>query len=831
MKIPKSVLLATSSALVIQNIAEASTPPIPLLEDNPDSSPPQQNQSEEDIPSRISTQRISPENSTECEPLSGTPNASRNLTNDNTTAKPQTESPTSKRTIPCVSTAESLTLPPTSPAVSQLHESATYKATESRRDVPNSSPVVITTITPPTVSPTRDTRNTSDRDLSSTSRKPNQSQENPPPIRLIPVAPPETLLNCESSTQDKYNSRNSTVTTTNPQSNIEASASQQMPPCVSVRPSNNSVTNDAFGSPHQEQDIPNPPNNSIYIKPPQIIPNSRLSPFTTTIPLNGNVINHLTEWETSNSFSFGNDRSSNLDLNALVRIRSQVEQSLTKDNVFTSDQRGLYLQVQTVQTNHEVELQHREPQTMQGLIIQETFTGPCLGQVQQEGSANAQCSFTPALVTDRNSINPQFFLPTRINQFGQSGDVISPETLESLAQPGFQNVGANGQVVGLDLYFPNLGTIPGNSDGTRPTIARKEDIETTLLLGVSRVRQILVANSTEAAIGRTIRGTGFIIDDDNMLLNTAVALGTEIFPDVKPKLHGSTAPVNTNINLNLFRAANNTWIPPNSWTIYQGGLGRAAHAQSTSTEKATLPNAYFNSLWIGLSPVTERSRSTDVRYEATGPERITIAAGGEGGPLDNASFFSSVNGSVINSADLQDFYTQVYLTFLNRNVDLVTADKLTERTTYHPHLSFTGNITNTHQVFRYYAGAIASASVIAYLGADYTKNFNNWLLNAKAIGYINPDRDYFSHVQTSLVRSIQLGSNANVSLVAGLRYAFNQTSDPLDTPVDNYVSVGARANLGPVSIGVTQYFDGILPNSIDTALGVDASLRLGRVIN
>ncbi|HEY9596857.1 MAG TPA: hypothetical protein V6D33_04240, partial [Cyanophyceae cyanobacterium] len=400
MKFKKSVVLATSSVLVIQNITEASTPPIPLLGDNPDSSPPQQNQSEEDIPSRISTQGLSPESSAECEPLSGTPNNSRNFKNGNTTAESQAESPTLKRTIPCVSTAESLTFPPSSPALSQRHESATPKTIESQGGISNSSQVAITTITPPTVLQTRET---SAYDLSSTPRKPNQSQENPPPIRLIQVAPPETVPNCESSVQSQYNDRNSTVTITKTQSNIEESASQQTPPCLAARPSSNSVTNDAFGSSQQEQDIPNIPNDSIYIKPPQVIPNSRLSPFTTTIPLNGNVINHLTEWETSNSVSFGHNRSSNIDLNAIMRVHSQVEQSLTKDNVFTSDQRGLYLQLQTVRTNREVELQRHEPQTMQGLIIQETFTGPCLGQAQQEASANAQCSFTPALVTDRNS--------------------------------------------------------------------------------------------------------------------------------------------------------------------------------------------------------------------------------------------------------------------------------------------------------------------------------------------------------------------------------------------------------------------------------------------
>lgn len=815
----KNLALATSSLLIARNVAEASTPIVQVQTENSNSKLLQTKPLEEDTLPRIIPKVTSPETISECESCSQDkkklPNLSQNKTKEEVSvtvlshvAPPETISPNPQKLSSLaqsnVKKGVSVAATPqvTSPQTTTEWSNHTPKTTQApiisdkkSREPPSSA--LLQPITP---------------------RQNNFSE-------IIPqVTPPETTSTCESSTQNPINSATSPA---KPQSNIEASIPHKNAPCVAKIPPRDSVTNDAITSPHREPVIPAESQDSNYIKPPRIIPNSQLSTFTTTIPVNGNVINHLTQWETTNSYSFGNDRNSNIDINAILKIRSQVEQSLSKDNVFTSDQRGIYLQLQTVRKNREVELQQITPQTMQGVIIQQSFTGPCLGQVSQEIPANAQCSFTPALVTDRNSIDPKTFLPTRINQFGNVGDVISPATLDILAQPGFQNIGANGQVVGLDLYFPNLGATPGNSQGTQPTIARREEIETTPLVGLSRIRQILKANATEAVIGRTIRGTGFIIGDDNILLNTGVTAATELLPDAKPHLEGSTNPVNTNLNPNLFSAANNNWTPLNSWTIYQAGLGRAAHAQLLSEGKINLPQANFNGIWIGLSPVTKRSLSSDLRYEPTGPERVLVAAGGEGGINDNVSFISNVNGNTINSANLQNFYTQVYLTFLNRDVNLITSDKLTEHTKYYPHLSFTGNITNTHEVFRYYTGVIAADLVKAYIGADYTRNKNNWILNAQGIGYINPDQDYSSQVQTSIARIIPLSSNASLNLFTGLRYAFNQTSDPLETPINNYISVGARANVGAFSVGLTQYFDGVLPNSINTGLGVDAALNIG----
>ena len=653
----------------------------------------------------------------------------------------------------------------------------------------------------------------SQTDPTSTSQKQNREDITPQPIPTI--SPPETIPDCEF--QPRKDKKPTPVTNNNPEANQNT---------IPAETPNNCNAKQENQEPNISQES-TPKKDPNYIIPPQIVAPDKVNPLTTTMPLNGNTITHRTEWEATDGYTFGENHSSNFDLNAILRINSEVEQELSNDNVFTSDQRGSYVQLQSVKTHREIELTQTDPQTLQGLIIQQSFTGTCLDQNKKGTNSNAQCTFTPALVTDRNSLDPVYFIPTRIDQLGNIGDAISPETLAILSKPGFQNRGANGEVVGLDLYFPNLGATPGNTQSNRSTISRSENIDTSLLLGYSRVRQILKANDTESVLGRTIRGTGIIIGDDNTLLNGAVSLASQLLPDANPHLEGSPNPVNTNINRHLFEAANNARIPDGSWTVYHAGIGKAKHAETNTEGEVNLPPASYNSLWLGLSPVTERNRAATIQYQELGPERIIVAAGGEGGANDNASFVTNANGEVINSADIKNFYTQIYLTFLNRDVNFITKDKLTEDTTYYPHLSFTGDITSTNQVFRYYTGIIASDPIKAYIGGDYTRRFNNWAVNINGIGYINPDRDYFSYVQTNVARGFRLSKNANITLFTGFRYAFNQTADPLDTPIDNFVSVGARANVGIFSLGLTQYFDNIIPDSINTSLGVDASIRLG----
>ncbi|WP_009630517.1 hypothetical protein [Synechocystis sp. PCC 7509] len=570
------------------------------------------------------------------------------------------------------------------------------------------------------------------------------------------------------------------------------------------------------------------PQDSEYIITPRVVPDNKINPFTTALPLNGISISHLTQWEALGGYNFGENQNDSFIVDGIVRLESSVTESLTRNNVLTIDQKGTYAQLRTVRQFREVDVTRFDPQTLIGLQIQLSLTAACIGET---ASTSQQCTYTPGLVTDRNSIDPQFLVPTRINQTANVFDIVTPESLAIIERPGFQS-GANGQQIGIDLYFPNVGAFPGNTQSDRTRIERRETLEDTPALTISGVRQIIKANDSEAVIARTIRGWTGILEDDNTGLNSLWQLGAYLLPDVEPQLDGGVNPVNSNINKNLFLAANNTRVPLNSFTAYQAGIGRSPTPKVPPTDLRELPSVNYNSLWVGLSPITERTFSRSVRYNVTGLPRILAAAGGEGGVNSNVAFVSVVNNQGFSTDEFQDFYTQIYLTFLNQNADFVSSTRLTEKTTYYPHISFTGNITGSEDVLRYYAGVIPANRTKAYLGLDYTKNTSNgWTFNTGAIGYLNPDRDYYSQLVGNLAKRIAINKNANVILSTAFNYALDREtmigSTVIISPA-SYVTLGARANVGRVSFGLTNYFGDLLPESIDDTLLANLDLRISK---
>jgi hypothetical protein len=563
-----------------------------------------------------------------------------------------------------------------------------------------------------------------------------------------------------------------------------------------------------------------------FIMPPRTASKKKLNPFTTTLILNGKPISHLTNWELATGTDFGEDRSTNLNLNGTVKIDSKVTESLTRNNVYKVDQTGSYLQLRTVQHARTISVNRKEPQTLTGLRIQLSLTGSC---ILPGGNSDRQCTYTPGIFTDNSSINSDFLVPTRIFQLSNVGDVVTPESLAIIQLPGFQS-GANGQNIGLDLYFPNAGALPKDPQSNPTTVSRTEDVENTTAATYSRVHQIVKANDRKAVIGRTIHGFTAIPEDKNTLLNSALQLGTQLFPDVDPPLKGSSQSVNPNVNNNLFLAANNTRIPDNSFTVYQAGMGQADSLKTSANKLSDVPAATFNSFWLGLSPITERSYSTGVRYETTGPQKALASSGAEGGTGSNNSFTSVVNADTISTSQLQNFYTQIYLSFYNQDANLVTTSKLVEKTHYFPHFGFTGNITRSQDVLRYYAGAIISDTPKVYLGLDYTKKTQNgWTFAAGGIGYLNPDRDYYSQVQGSISKKIALGKAKNLFLATGFNYAIDRETQIGNTTIispASSVTVSASTQLGPVTFGVVQYFGGILPNSVRNMLVTNLELKL-----
>ena len=601
------------------------------------------------------------------------------------------------------------------------------------------------------------------------------------------------------------------------------SASESAPADSSEMRDTNSLPVPSPQSQEEELDQTTDPN---YIIPPRIAPSERINPSTTTIPLNDTPITHLTEWEFTAGKTFADTTESDLIFNGTLKLDSQVVESLSRNNVYTVDQKGSYFQLRTVPHQRTVTTTTTEPQTMTGLELQMSLTGAC---ILPNSPGGEQCTYTPGLVIDRDSIDPKFFVPTRIFQTSQVGDVVTPESLAVMQLPGFQR-GANGQEIGLDLYFPNLGTFPINSEIEQKKIDREEEIDSTISGTFSQVRQVVKANDTEAVLGRTVRGITVLADDENRLVNTALQLGAQILPDVIPKLEGSTNPANTNINRNLFLAANNTRLPASSFTIYSAGIGRAESLTPGMTNLSQIPTANYNSIWLGLSPVIERSfEAGKTFYEATGAPRAIASAGAEGGADTDIELFSAVNDQLFSTANLQDFYAQIYLSFFSRNVNYITEDIYREKTHYYPHLSFTGNFTSSQDVFRYYAGVIAAEDVKGYLGADYTRNTSNgWNFRAGGIGYFNPDRDYYSQLWGSVAKTIRLGQDANLVLATGFNYALDRETkigDVVSISPASQLTASTRLNWGIISLGLTNYFGDILPNSYENQLLADFTIR------
>jgi hypothetical protein len=558
-----------------------------------------------------------------------------------------------------------------------------------------------------------------------------------------------------------------------------------------------------------------------YIIPPRVADPQKIRPRTTSIPLNGVLINHLTQGQLGVGSSFSNLQNTTFNVNGIIKLNSQVQENLTTNNIFTVDQTGEYLQLQTVRQTREIIVNLQEPQTVLGTDLQLSLTASC---ILPDTNPDDICTYTPGLTS--TDINPDTLIPNRIFQTATVGDVVAPETLAAIQQPGFQS-GANGQEIGINLSLPNTGSFLGNSTGNQLSITRREEIENTPAAVYSRIRQVIKVNDREAVIGRTVRGFGFILNDENTLLNTALQLGYSLFPDINPSIAGSANRVNSNVNNNLFLAANNVRLPANSFTAYHGGIGRAQSVPPKATNLTQIPAANFNGIWLGASPVIKRSSELSRRFEQISPQTVLSEGGEEGGFDSNVSFVSSINNQNFSTAELQNFYAQVYVTILNQEVNNVTSNRYREATQYVPHLSFTGNITGTQDVLRYYTGIIGADQIKAYGGADFTKNTSNgWSFSGGIIAYVNPDVDYYSQVLGNIAKRIPLSQNSNLVLSTGVNYAFDRETRPNDFV--NSLTLRTRVNLGNTWLALTSYVGDVVPDSIKNTLVTSLGIQFNR---
>jgi len=157
---------------------------------------------------------------------------------------------------------------------------------------------------------------------------------------------------------------------------------------------------------------------------------------------------------------------------------------------------------------------------------------------------------------------------------------------------------------------------------------------------------------------------------------------------------------------------------------------------------------------------------------------------------------------------------------------------LEEEVNFHPHFSFTGNITNSDRVVRYYTGVITADQIKAYVGMDWTEFFGKkklWTSELGAIAYLNPDRDYYSHLWGGGSKRFLFSQKANLTLSTNFHWVWDreqEIGEVLLTSPDNFLRVGGNLRIQPFSYGINYVVGGILPNSLDNNIIINLGVNL-----
>jgi hypothetical protein len=599
-------------------------------------------------------------------------------------------------------------------------------------------------------------------------------------------------------------------------------------PLSSFLPDRGSVTN------------PTPPTNTDprYLVPPRIVPLQKVDPGSTLFPVDGLQTTRNLGTNIAVGAESGDSRPASINLDRLDLRSPFFQESIDRDRVYRLEYTNSYDRLKTVSQQRDIITTARVPQTILGMEIKISMIGDCLSDGSSPAIEGQLCVYTPGIATDRSSIDPNKLIPTGITQSAQFGEVVSPASLAAIRQPGFQS-GADGQNIGVDLYFPNIGRSDTNNNNSISGLQRQEEQMKTPAITSGRIQQVLVSNGEQSGIGRTTRGFT-VSPSDRSALNHGLQLLSLALPTVEPQLPPGKPGRSASINPNLLIAANNARLPDNSFTIYGAGWGYADNA-SDSVAGNPAPASY-QQIWFGLSPVVDRRLISSSNYRTVGAERVRVGGGGEGGANSGTRSVLNLNGQTFSEDNIGNLYSQVYLSVLERDVELVSSTRLRETTDYYPHLSFSGNRTTHNSVLRYYTGAMIEPGFVrgngnsdrlkAYGGIDFTSpEQQGFSYNFTAIGYLNPNPEYYSRISGSINQKILLGNNPSHALVlnTGFNYAIDGTTnfDQLRFRSGNsFVNSGVTLNLGRFSFKTSYFIPNRLPNAIDALLSTSFAWRV-----
>lgn len=595
-----------------------------------------------------------------------------------------------------------------------------------------------------------------------------------------------------------------------------------------VVPLNSILTPELIPAPNNTPAIP-PANTPIppqpesnrdprFIIAPQVLDPQVVDPFSTQFVLNGNKVSHFTTTVVTSGFESGNFRNTDLSFDIYRLIGAKNIQSVTPDRVVRVNSQVEVAGVRSIVQNQEISVSVAQPQTLLGFRQQISLDADCL-----DGSART-CTFLPGIKIDDSVIDPRKLQPRGANITSQFGDPISPASVAAIRQPGFQG-GANGENFGIDLTIPAVGLIDPPAGSPPPVLTgeRKETFSSGVAVNYTRMNQNFATNGVESTLGRTIRSLNYVNGDRNQLANALVNVLGQVLPEFEPSIAPGKPGARIVVNPNLYRAANAVRTPDNSLTVYQAGTGYAA---SLGADARVPPGASHQAIWVGMSPVVEREFRRDYNYITLREPRIVASGGSEGG---NVPVDVNLNSFGFNSGGLQNAYAQGYVTVFNRDVSRVDTDTIRQRTDYYPHISLTGTTLTENTIWRYFTGAIVNAgfepktssNIKAYVGSDYSiVNPRGLSYSLGGVGYLNPDPEYYSQLFANATQSIALGSNPRNSLVFGFNanYIIDGAITLQSLPIrstQSFINAGVAVNFGDISVGGTQFFGNLLPESVE----------------
>lgn len=439
------------------------------------------------------------------------------------------------------------------------------------------------------------------------------------------------------------------------------------------------------------------------------------------------------------------------------------------------------LQGSMYERHREVRVQRESSGDLLGFRLKMSATGNCLDNSTEE---RRLCTYTPGMATHPDLFDPATMLPRAFIEDTVFGQEISAETHAALQAGGWQRgVAGDDEKVGLDLDIPNSGWAP-RTEPASTKISRHEKSKLQAIGSLSYLEEQLQSNSSEAALARTTRSLllseGIHWDRKTI----AMQLAAWILPSARSNLVNVGGGPGSKISATLFEAANNSYVPPGSYTMFNAGRGSVSHGSHFSN-RSDLAAAIYQNIWFGLSQTRKWSYENNAEVNITGSrinvggQRYHEGALGVGGvaPTGRVSIVDEFLGdiSTVDLSIIDDLYLQYGLDFTTQEAIARYHSKESITTTLSPNIAYSINRTGGHSMSRFYLGALHNGSLNAYAGLDYKIETSSGLRAAiGAVHYSDPDPDYFSMAYANLSNLHRFRSGASLRYGVGVLKSFNK---------------------------------------------------------